>query len=198
MSIIHPHFEFPSDQMPIELDLWWRDNAALFIRLLTSQKYHKPQFGSSQTGNLLIYPPKCNIKENILNGRKPKRHGSSVGSSDGKSTAFRWINIQLTSEDIDILEGEEASLEQLAYAFIGLGVRGLGLSVKYDSARKSYSVSIYGPDSTNNMQPCGISGAAPDLRDALLVSLYRFNNRLQGSFDGCASEDTNIQPKRFF
>jgi len=136
--------------------------------------------------------------ENKLNGRKPKRHGDSVGGSNDKSAPFRWINVQLTSEDINILEGETADLEQLAYAFIQLGVRGLGLSIKYDSARKSYAVSIYGSDSTANMQPCGISGSSPDLRDALLVSLYRFNHCLQGSFDGCTSKDAIVQPKRFF
>lgn len=132
-----------------------------------------------------------------MNGRKPSRPRLGHGDGNDKSPTFQWINIALTSEDLDILEGEEADLEQLAFAFISLGMRGLGLSVKFDNAGKSYSVSIYGRDSRNNNKPCGISGAAADLRDAILVSLFRFNNRLQGSFDGCTTEDSIIQPKRF-
>jgi len=197
MSILHPQYEFPSDYVPIETNIWWRDHSDLFLRCLTQGKYLKPRFNSPSTGNLLIYPPKTNRMENEMNGRKPKRHEPSVGNRDAKSTAFRWINISLTSEDLDILEQETASLEQLAYAFIQLGVFGLGLSVKFDSARKSYTVSIYGSDISNNMQPCGISGSATELRDALLVSLYRFNHGLQGSFDGCTNKDATVQPNRF-
>src|ERR1041384_5489934 len=166
MSVIHPQFEFPSDYVPIETNIWWRDHYDLFLRCLTSGKYLKPRFNSAQSGNLLIYPPKGDIKENILNGRKPKQHGARVGNGDGKPSSFRWINIALTSEDLAVLEQETANLEQLSYAFIQLGVFGFGLSVNYDSPRKSYTVSIYGSDSTNNMQPCGISVASTDPRDA--------------------------------
>jgi len=197
MSILHPHFSFPEDCLPIEAAIWWRDNSDLFLRCLTQAKFHRPQFGSDLSGNLLIYPPKCNRMENEMNGRKPRGHGSRLGSSDAQPATFRWINITLTSEDINTLEREEASLEQLALAFIQLGVRGLGLAVKYDSVGKSYAVSIYGSDTTNHMQPCGISGKSADLRDALLVSLYRFNHSLQGSFDGCTGEDNVLQSGRF-
>lgn len=132
-----------------------------------------------------------------MNGRKSKRIGTVNGSSNGKSAAFQWINIPLTSEDLNLLEHETAGIEQLALAFIQLGVLGLGLSVKFDRVGKSYSVSIYGCDSRNNMRPCGISGAAPDLRDALLVSLFRFNHGLQGSFDDSTNTDSIVQSPRF-
>lgn len=132
-----------------------------------------------------------------MNGRKPRKPSDKSSGSNGQPLPFRWINVSLTAEDLDILEREEANLEQLSCAFIELGVRGFGLSIKYDSARKQYSVSIYGSDMANNNQPCGISGAAADLRDALLVSLFRFNTRLQGSFDGSAVENAAIQPSRF-
>lgn len=197
MSIIHPHRTFPEDCLPLEAAIWWRDNSALFLRCLVQPKFHKNRFGSTNTGNLLIYPPLCYRKEDILNGRKPKRSGGGLGSSDVKSATFQWINVPLTDQDLDILEREKASLEQLALAYISLGVQRLGLAVKYDSARKSYTVSIYGCDIRNDNKPCGISGAAADLRDALLVSLYRFNNCLQGSFDGQTNSDTAIQPRRF-
>jgi hypothetical protein len=135
--------------------------------------------------------------ENEMNGRKPKRSEPNVGNSDVKPAPIRWINIPLTSEDLALLERETANLEQLALAYIQLGVRGLGLSVKYDSTRKHYNVSIYGSDMAANNQPCGISGAASDLRDALLVSLFRFNSCLQGSFDGSSLTDTTVQSARF-
>lgn len=197
MSFLHPHSRFPEYCEDVELAIWWRDNYPMFLRCLVQPKYHKPAFNSTRSGNLLIYPPKCYTMENEMNGRKSKGHGDRLGSGNDKSAAFQWINISLTSEDLDLLEREEASLEQLAFAYVSLGMLGLGLSIKYDSVGKSYSVSIYGRDSRNNNKPCGISGAASDLRDALLVSLFRFNNGLQGSFDGCTNSDTTIQSKRF-
>jgi hypothetical protein len=197
MNVYHPHLEFPSNLVPIEINLWWRDNADLFLRCIISPKFHKSWEGSSLSGNLIIYPPMCNIKENILNGRKSKRNVPGMGVRHDEPAPFRWINLPLTSEDINLLEQEEASLEQLAYAYIQLGVRGFGLSIKFDNTREQYICSIYGSDFSNNNQPCGISGAATQLRDALLVSLYRFNNRLQGSFDGKSNTDTTVQSTRF-
>lgn len=197
MSIIHPHFQDYWDNSPVELALWWYYNSELFLRCLTQSKYHKPFGQNTVTGNLLIYPPKCNIKDGQMNGRKSKQPVARFSDSDGKPSTLQWINISLTDKDIAILESETGDLEQLAFAYISLGMLGLGLSVKYDSARKSYNVCIYGPDMAANMQSCGVSGAAPDLRDALLVSLYKFNSRLQGSFDGQSVKNAAIQPRRF-
>ncbi len=197
MSIIHPHFQFFADNAPPELALWWYYNSELFLRCLTLPKYHKPGWNSSLSGNLIIYPPKCDIKDGKMNGRKPKQPVDRFSNSDVKSVPLKWINITLTDQDIALLEGETADLEQLAFAYISLGMHGLGLSVKYDSARKSYNVSIYGSDMANNMQPCGVSGSASNLRDALLVSLFRFNTCLQGSFDGQSSKDSTVQSTRF-
>jgi hypothetical protein len=197
MSVIHPHFSNFEDASPVQLALWWYYNSELFLRCLTQPKYHNPVWNSHLSGNLIIYPPLCNIKENKMNGRKPKQPVARFSDSDVKSSPLRWINIPLTDKDIDLLEQETASLEQLAFAFVSLGMRGLGLSIKYDSARKSYNCSIYGPDMAANMQSCGVSGAAPDLRDALLVSLFRFNSCLQGSFDGQSAKNPAVQPRRF-
>jgi len=197
MSVLHPSRTDYMDYGSLDLKLWWHCNEALFLRVLQSSKFHKPSFYSNRSGNLLIYPPTCDIKENIVNGRKSKPMGSKPESSNDKPTSIRWFNYALTTEDINRLEQETASLEQLAYAFIELGERGLGLSVKYDTARKSYSVSIYGPDTLNDMRPCGVSGQSSELRDAILVSLFKFNNCLQSSFDGFANSDTTVQSGRF-
>ena len=197
MSFYHPHFSFPEDVLPVETAIWWRDNYELFIACLTLPKYRGSMRYSNLSGNLLIYPPKCDIKENMMNGRKPRKPSVGLGDSNAQPVPFRWINIQLTPEDLNTLAEEEADLEQLALAFIELGVRGLGLSVKFDSVRKSYNVSIYGPDTLNNGQPCGISGSAADLRDALLVSLYKFNYGLSSSFDGSSTAHTVLQSERF-
>lgn len=197
MSIIHPHFRDYFDFAPTDLALWWYYNSELFLRCLTQPKYHKPAFGSHLSANMLIYPPKCNIKEDEMNGRKPKTTQPQPSSSNGVSVPLRWINIPLTPENINLLEGETADLEQLSFAFVSLGMHGLGLSIKFDNVRKSYNCSIYGSDSANHNQPCGVSGAAPVLRDALLVCLFRFNSCLQGSFDGQSNQNAAVQSRRF-
>jgi len=198
MSIIHPYREFPDLSTPAVLLTWWRDNYQVFLRALTYDRYRRFYGQGSISNNLLIYPPECNRMENKLNGRKPQRHERGLGSSNAQPSSIRWINIALTSEDLSILEREEASLEQLAFSFVQLGMFGLGLSIKYDRTRKSYSVSIYRPSDATNVQSLGISGASPDLRDALLVSLYRFNHCLGGSFDNAPDTDATVQPRRFY
>lgn len=197
MSVLHPHHTDYMDYGSLDLRLWWHSNESLFVSILQSGKKYKPSLYSDKTGNLLIYPAYFALMEETMNGRKSKSVGTKPQNSDGQSAAIRWVNHTLTSEDIDQLEQETASLEQLSYALIELGERGLGISVKYDLARKSFSVSIYGSDTTNNMRPCGVSGQSSELRDAILVSLFKFNNCLQGSFDGCADPDTVVQPIRF-
>lgn len=197
MSVIHPHFGFVEDCLPLEAALWWRDHSELFLRVLTSPRYRRAGYDSDKSGNLLIYPPKCDIKETILNGRKSTKPSTRPATGASESLPFQWINIPLTPEDLAVLSTETAGLEQLSLAYISLGAVGLGLSVKFDFTRKSYTVCIYGPDNAANMRPCGISGQSPDLRDALLVCLYKFNNRLQGSFDGSTGETNSIQSGRF-
>ena len=197
MSFLHPHRVFPEEFLDSDTAVWWRDNAAMFFRVLTQEKYRRFYLDGNLSNNLLIYPPGFVQMESKMNGRKPKRPSVGSGSVDDKSVAFKWVNIPLTDQDLDILEQETADLEQLALAFISLGMQRLGLSVKYDRVRESYSVSIYGRDMGNAEKPCGVSGTAADLRDALCVSLYRFNTCLQGSFDGSTVEGTTFQPKRF-
>ena len=197
MSNPHKDWIYPEDVLPTEAALWWRDNVELFCSILLSPRYHKAVFGSNMSGNLLIYPPKCNKMENTMNGRKSTRTKPQSSNGDAQSLPLRWINLPLTPEDLDTLGQTEINCEQLALAYIELGSHGLGLSVKYDSFRKQYSVSIYGSDVSNHGQPCGISGAAPNLWDAILVSLFRFNSRLQGSFDGSTLNNPDIQPARF-
>ena len=197
MSIIHPHRTFPEDCLPLEAALWWSNHAELFLRVLTSPKYRRHGQYSNQSENLLIYPPECNVMETNMNGRKSKQLSNRPTNSASQSLPFFWANITLTAEDVDTLSGEKANLEQLALAYISVGAIGLGLSVKYDFVGKSYTVCIYGRDSGNDMRPCGVSGQSSDLRDAILVCLFKFNNRLQGSFDGVSSHDNSIQSTRF-
>lgn len=197
MSIFHPHFRDPIDFMPADVLVWWSANAKECVRLLTHPAYRHAAANSKLSENLFIYVPKHLIMENEMNGRKSKTNGTKLESSSSEPVSFRWINVTLSDQDLDILERETASLELVASSLVQLVVRGLGISVKYDPVGKSYSCSIYGRDTRNNMQPCGISGRASDVRDAILVSLYRFETGLQGSFDGQSDQGNVLQSKRF-
>ena len=197
MSIFPRHktdyFEF----MPPGLAYWYYLNSRLILAGLRSKNKVNQIAEGWVTPNLLIYPPESLIKERKMNGRKPTGNGSKPSSGNGKSLPIRWVNHTLTAEDINALEGETANLELLSSHLIQLVGSGLGVSVKYDHIRKSYNCCIYGSDNRNDGQSCGISGFSPDLRDAVLLSLYKFNNCLQGSFDGCSSETAIIQSSRF-
>ncbi len=197
MSIIPPTFNLACDFLPPEAAIWWLKNSDLFLRILKQGKNGRRPFVGNLSHNLLIYPPKCDIMENKMNGRRTKQPKPRFDDSNGKSLPFKWVNVPLTAEDIGILERETANLEQLALAYLNVGVLGFGLSCKYDFSRKSFVCCIYRPNMGNDVQPCGVSGAAADLRDALLVLLYKFNNCLGGSFDNATFENDPIQPRRF-
>jgi hypothetical protein len=197
MSIISPTFNLPCDFLPPEAALWWLSNSELFLRLLKAGKNGKRPFTGDLSHNLLIYPPNYHIMENEMNGRKSTEPKPRLVKRDGVALPFQWVNITLTPEDVGILESEKASLEQLALAFISVGMLGFGLSCKYDFARKSFVCCIYRPYDGNDVQPCGVSGSATDLRDALLVLLYKFNNRMGGGFDNATLENNPVQSKRF-
>ena len=188
----------PVDFFTIELMLWWIKAAPVAMDMLLNPKYRRATFGSTLSGNLLIYPLKNLIMETDMNGRKSKDNGAKHSLPANKSLPFGWVNCPLTSEDYDYLEQQTASLELLTSNLIQLVVRGFGVSVKYDHARKSFNVCIYRPDIGDGRQPLGLSGHSTDVRDAILVTLYRFDHKLGGEFPDRIMEGTSNQPSRRF
>jgi hypothetical protein len=198
MSVLPFPTHEPVDFFTPELMIWWTEAWPIARDLLLKPQYRRKTSYSDQSGNLLIYPPDFYIKENKVNGRKPKGDGTKSGVSDKQHLPFRWINSPLTSEDYDYLEQQATSLELLASHLIQLVLRGFGVSVKYDYTRKSYNVCIYRPDNSDGRQPLGLSGHSSDLRDAILVTLYRFSIKLGGEFPDRVDEDTSDKPRRRF
>jgi len=198
MSFFHVHFSYVEDNMNPELAAWWLTAHVVILRVLTSPKYRRPVWGTTLSGNLLIQPPKNLIMETHMNGRKPKSSSSRNGSIPVQPASLEWINSPLTPEDYDLLEHDSASLEYLSGVLIGLVGRCYGVSVKFDSERRRYNCTIYRSPSDGNRRHLGLSGFAPDLRDSILVTLYRFNVKCGGELTDSLVENSSNQSVRRF
>lgn len=137
-------------------------------------------------------------REIILNGRKPKNNNARVGGGAGQSRPVVWINIPLTDEDLSELERAEDSLEYLSCGLLELVGDGLSISAKFQPGRDNYCVSIYRPSDDSGLQSVGVSGFAPQLRDAILVALFRYHSKLGGQFPADPPTGASDQPKRRF
>lgn len=198
MPFLSPHFPYPEDHVPTCLLSWWVTARPVILRVLESKRYRRPAWNSHLSGNLLIYPPEYLYKEPILNGRKSKGRTIGNGVVPSQSTPLEWVNAPLTSEDYLALEQSTYGLEYLAGCLVGLVSRGYGVSVKYDSQRKRCNCTIYRPPSDTNRRHLGLSGFASDVRDAVLVTLYRFEHKCGGELsDGLVGDAHNQSQRRF-
>lgn len=198
MSTIHPHWDSFETFMPVELAVWWRNALPTAMLLLTHPKYrYKSYFGTSSV-NLLIYPPELLIRRKILNGRKPKDQSRFNSSESSKPAPLEWLDGQLTPEDIDILERDTVGIEHLASVLVGLVSDGYGVSVKRDFERERFNCTIYRPPFGKQRRHLGLSGNSPDLRDALLVTLYRFEHKFGGVIDDSSPDDAHPKQARRF
>lgn len=193
---LSPHF-YPEDYLHPKLLKWWSLEADRVIRVLLMKENYFGLGKGSPSGKILIQPDVSFIKEKILNGRKPK---SSVGGNSGKSdksVGFQWVNVPLTDEDNNWLIGSTITLEQCAASLIGLVTDGYDVSVKYQAVRKQYVASIYRPSSDDSSNGVGVSGFSTDVRDAILVVMYKFDNKLGGELPVGSNAGASNQQRRF-
>lgn len=111
---------------------------------------------------------------------------------------FKWANIRLEPSDIDELERSTSTVEFLATSLCGLASDGYGFSVKPVDKGESICCTIIRSDPDNPGITYGMSSFGGELRDTLLVALYKFDVLLEGSFDGIASFcETSKSKQRF-
>lgn len=126
-------------------------------------------------------------------GDRFKRDNSGVQRND-----IKWLNIKLTDEDVNELTASDATFEFLVASVVGLCTDGLALSIKTVDEGKSYCVTLIGSNLGSSGAAYGLSSFAGELRDALLVSLYKFDTYLEGDIsNGDKFVNSTQQDKRF-
>lgn len=111
----------------------------------------------------------------------------SQGDAREKGRAV-WTNVVLTEADLDILERDNSTPEIIGGMLLSVAVRGYGFSVKRMEDGQSYMCAIIGPHDTQVGRDCGVSAFAADPRDAILGCLYKFMEKLGGSFSGSLTD----------
>jgi len=104
-------------------------------------------------------------------------------SRQGERNELKWLNIRLEVNDVNALEQSDATFEYLSASIVGLANDGIGVSIKSVDNGKSCCVTLIGSDLSGSGDTFGLSSFAGNVRDALLVALYKFDEKLGGTFD---------------
>ena len=124
--------------------------------------------------------------------------GKQFGSSKYGGNELKWINIKLTDEDYATLEQSEATMEYLATCVLGLCVDGYGISLKPVDNGKSFCCTIIGSAVSGSSGSLALASFAGTVRDVLLVTVYKFDDKLGGSFDDADQFLSNGDAQRRF
>lgn len=135
--------------------------------------------------------------------RKKQNNGSAANHNgddnrrQGSGAKWVWANIHLENEDIEYLSQSDSSMEFLATSVLALGDDGIGITVKPVDNGKSICCTLYRSDSANPSVIIGVSSFGSTVRDALMVALYKLDEKLGGEFDNAAhfTQDTGERPR---
>jgi len=94
--------------------------------------------------------------------------------------AIKWINVRIDSDDAAFLAESTAGFSELAAMACEYVARGYSLTVKPMDGGDSVMACLTGQSSTHPDVTCGVSGFASNVRDALLVLCYKFEDKLAG------------------
>lgn len=178
ISLIAPKMEQLS-----KLCAWYEKNLVRFNVRITSYDILR---------ELGVYMP----RKKQSNGGTTNNHGNSDSGSRG-GTKWVWANIHLENEDIEYLSQSDSTMEFLATSILALGDDGIGVTVKPVDNGKSICCTLYRPDSANPSIIIGVSSFGGTVRDALMVALYKLDEKLGGEFDNAShfTQDTGERPR---
>jgi hypothetical protein len=118
----------------------------------------------------------------MARARGSKTNGNNTqqvrGNANSGYTPVKWINVRLSDDDTAFLAESTANISELAAMACDLVVDGYSLVVKPMDGGDSIMACITGQSSTHPGVACGVSGFSDTVRDALLVVLYKFIDKL--------------------
>lgn len=135
-----------------------------------------------------IMPRTKRTPDKPVNSGLPQKPAKQEGT-------MRWINVPLGEDDIDYLANQSASNEVLGGLLLGVALQGYGFSVKRMPDEVTYMCAIMGQNGAVGGGSCGVSAFSDNPRDATLACLYKFTQRLGGTFDGHADDSAPIRPR---
>lgn len=185
------HDPFPEDFLSPALAIWFYATWPVFLLMFQRTRYRVPVYGTHLSGNLFVYPPKSMLNGEKMDDNKSKRNGSRNRGKSEQSSSFQWVNVPLTDEDYDQLERVTSDLPTLGAMLVGLVSGGYGVTVKYDSERKRFNCTVYRSSGDDNSRSLGLSSHAPDLRDAIAVTLYKFEVKCGGELKPDSVDDSS-------
>jgi len=120
------------------------------------------------------------MKGTIMAKRKPtnepEKQSDKVTERNGVT---RWINANLSDDDMAALEGTEYTLESVGSGLLFLASVGWDLTLKRDAKSGGYTAFGFTDDPHSTDGRVGLSGWGSDVTDAAIVLLYKYHNILE-------------------
>lgn len=108
----------------------------------------------------------------------PSRENQPVNNRSGNTV--RWLNVRLDSDDETFLAESVTGFSELAAMACEYVAHGYSLTIKPMDGGDSVMACLIGKSSTHPDVTVGVSGFASNVRDALLVLCYKFEDKLAG------------------
>lgn len=177
----------------------WTDRRDKVLFLLMWKEKWGRRFDERLTGydilrELWVTMPR---KKGSPNDNANKPSTNRFGKS-GDRNEWKWVNLELSDDDLSELEQSQATLEYLAACAVGLGDEGIGITVVPCDEGKSFRFTFYGSVPGVANVTFGVSSYGGTIRDALLVGLYKFDILLGGDFDTVKHNIDTEKPRRRF
>lgn len=131
------------------------------------------------------------FKDDDTTMRKPKgkQNGNKTTNRNSNVNApMRWINIQLTDEDLLILDGQSADTTELALSIVELAIEGADIGIKRTDGGASIMAYAIADDSHVEGGRFGVSAYASNVPDAVSALLYKIDVKLH---DGIPAPSTS-------
>lgn len=189
---------YPEDNLQPFLIGYWAAQQRQFAEAVIMLSNTRSRARGVKLFSQILKPSHDILERNKMNGRKPKGNVGRNSRTIRNDNPIQWLNIPLTDEDNSAILADENTLEFHACALLGLVGDGFSVSAKYSPERKSFSVTIYRPGTSDNGRGVGLSAWATDLRLACSVALYKFDVKCGGEFPDPGSADSFDQQRRTF
>lgn len=151
-------------------EIWWLEKFSHWKDVKLTSRDFLRKIGANM--------PRKGRAQNATRGNTPPRIGESSHRDE-----LKWLNIRLEADDLDTLEQSDATLEYLSACIVGLANDGFGISIKPVDKGESICCTIIGSHPDFDGVSYGLSSFAGNVRDALLVSLYKLDEKLGGTFN---------------
>lgn len=172
--LMFPEEIFPFSSYPNSYPLYWR-LADWFRRVRRPSAW-----GGLTSSNFVTFREiRSDIRMDIMARTKRNTNTQTTAPKTRKSSATKWINVNLDDGDVAAIEEMFPDEHTTAAWFLELCSQAEHVYVRYDDDKESASAGMIGRDYDGDGQTYGLSGWSSDTYNAIRSLLYKWHVKLE-------------------